>query len=136
MSRAPWTAVLLAAAGCASSPPVPRPSGAVSGTVTYRERMALPPDTQVTVLLWDTLGNLPASKLGETTFRTAGQVPIPFEVTYDPAAIVPDHTYAVRANITVDGKLWFESAMPVVVITQGAPGTGVQVPVQRVATPP
>jgi putative lipoprotein len=136
MSRALRTAVLLAGLGCASAPSVPRPSGTVSGTVVYRERMAIPPDTQVTVLLWDALGSLPASKLGQTTFRTSGQVPIPFEVTYDPAAIVPDHTYAVRASITVDGKLWFESAMPVVVITQGAPSTGVQVLVQRVTPPP
>ena len=136
MSRLLWTALLLAGLGCASAPPVARPSGTVSGTVVYRERMAIPPDTQVTVLLWDALGSLPASKLGETTFRTSGQVPIPFEVTYDPAAIVPDHTYAVRASITVDGKLWFESAAPVMVITAGAPSTGVEVLVKRVAPLP
>jgi len=136
MSRLPWAMVLLAGVGCASGPSMPRPSGKVSGTVVYRERMAIPPDTQVTVLLWDALGSLPASKLGETTFRTSGQVPIAFEVTYDPAAIVPDHTYAVRASITVDGRLWFESATPAMVITGGAPSAGVEVLVKRVAPPP
>jgi uncharacterized lipoprotein YbaY len=53
----------------------------VSGTVTYRERMALTPDAFVTVQIQDvSLADAPASTIGEQVIRNPGQVPIPFEV--------------------------------------------------------
>ena len=70
--------------------------------------------------------------LGEQAIDTVGsQVPIPFEITYDPAAIDQRLTYAVRARITVDGQLMFTSTTTTRVITQGNP-TNVEIVVQRV----
>jgi putative lipoprotein len=132
----------LCAAACASTPPVPAPAPvppptSVSGTVTYRERLALPPGATVTVLVWDALAELPASKLGETTLATQGkQVPVAFEVFFDPDTLQPTHTYAARATIRVEGTVWFESATPVPVLTQGAPSTGVELLVKRAAPLP
>lgn len=134
------TALFLAAAmvaGCATSPaPPPIRTGSLTGTVTYRERLALPPGAQVTVIVWDAFAQLPEAKVGETTFQAATQVPLPFEVFFDPAAIQADHTYAARASIKVDGKVLFESAAPVPVITQGMPTTGVVILVRSAATLP
>jgi putative lipoprotein len=132
----------LAGAGCASPlPPPPQPAplarqGLLTGTVTYRERLALPASATLTVLVWDALAQLPAAKVGETTLQIPGQVPIPFEVFFDPALIQQDHTYAARATLRVDGVVWFESTTPVPVITQGMPVTGVQILVARVPPPP
>jgi len=97
-------------------------TGNVTGTVTYRHRMALPPDAVVDVSLQDTtLADAPARIVGQTTIATRGaQVPIPFRIDYDPAAIDPSHRYAVRASITVDGRILFTSPTAYPVLTGGA----------------
>ena len=94
----------------------------VSGTVTYKHRMALPPDAVVDVSLQDTsLADAPARVVGRTTIATRGaQVPIPFRIDVDPAAIDPSHRYTVRATITVDGKMLFTSPTAYPVLTRGA----------------
>lgn len=63
----------------------------LSGTVTYRERMALPSDARVTVSLADvSLADAPAQVLGETVVDPAGrQVPIPYQISYDDSALRP-----------------------------------------------
>jgi len=97
--------------------------GTVSGTVTYRERMALPPDAAIDVRLEDTsLHDLPAKLVGESIFAAEGQqVPISFQVWFTPAEINPSHTYQLRANISVNGTITFTSNTLYPVITQGAP---------------
>ena len=45
------------------------------------------------------------------------------EVTYDPEAIDPAHTYAIQARITVDGQPRFMTTTAYLVITQGNPPT-------------
>jgi uncharacterized lipoprotein YbaY len=106
----------------------------VTGTVTYRERIALPPSAVVQVSLQDvSRADAPATILGEQTIETAGrQVPIPFEIAYDPAAIDPRFRYAVRARITVDGQLMFTSTVANLVITSGNPSSDVEIVMQRV----
>jgi heat shock protein HslJ len=52
--------------------------------------------------------------------------PFAFTLAYDPAAIDPRNTYAVRARVTVDGRLAFTSDTAHPVITRGAP-TEVQI---------
>lgn len=80
----------------------------VTGQVLYRERMALPPDAVLTVQLVDeTPTGEPATIIGEQITRHAGQVPIKFEVHFDPVAIRPGMTYALEATISVDRTLWF-----------------------------
>jgi putative lipoprotein len=96
--------------------------GTITGTVTYRHRMALPPDAIVDVRLRDTtLPDAEARTLGQATIATRGaQVPIPFRIDYDPAAIDPAHRYTIHATITVDGRMLFTSPTEVPVLTRGA----------------
>jgi putative lipoprotein len=96
----------------------------VAGTVAYRERMALPPDAVVQVQLSDvSLQDVPAQVVAETTLSPAGrQVPLPFELRYDPAKIEPRRRYAVRATIRSEGRLLFTTDTQVPVFTEGHPG--------------
>ncbi len=94
----------------------------VSGTITYRERMALPPDAAIEVKLQDvSAGASGAKTVAETVFAPTGQVPVPFQLNYNPADINPAHKYQVSANISVNGRAMFASTTPYPVITQGAP---------------
>jgi putative lipoprotein len=130
-----------AAVGCnTTQTPAPVPvannKGLFSGTVTYRERMALPPNAEVRVRVWDALEPPDVATVGETHFIAQGQVPLPFELFFDPGLIQSSHTYGARATISVDGVLWFQTEQPVAVLTNGAPTVGVEILVKRVAPPP
>jgi len=101
-----------------NAPPI-----SVTGTVVYRERIALPLDAAIDVRLEDvTLQDAPATLVGESIFAAGGQqVPIAFQVSFNPADINPEHTYQLRANIAVNGTKMFASASAYPVITNGAP---------------
>lgn len=101
----------------------PAASAAVTGTVIYRERIALPPNAIVKVQLQDTSrADAPAVTLAEQTIQTQGrQVPIPFTLEYDPSKIREGNTYTVRAQILVDGQLRFASDTSYPVLTNGNP---------------
>jgi len=104
----------------------------ITGTVSYRERVALPPDASVQVRL-DDVSQPEASprRIAETTLPTAGkQVPLPFELPYSAADIVAGHRYVVRAKIVADGKTIFSTKAPYPVITRGAP-TQLEILVQQ-----
>jgi putative lipoprotein len=138
MRIASWqlAVVALGALACATgaSTPAPNPTGAamVTGSVTYRERMALPPGATVTVRLQDvSRADAPAEVLAEQVIVPTTQVPIPFALRYDPARIDARHRYSVSARIEVDGKLWFMSDTHNGVLTDGGP-TEVEVVVRRV----
>lgn len=105
----------------------------VTGNVLYRERIALPPNAIVKVQLADvSRADAAAVVLGEQTIELKGkQVPIPFEIAYDPAKIDPRMTYAVSARITVEDKLWFISTTRYSVITNKQP-MKVDIMVERV----
>ncbi len=98
-------------------------SAKITGTVTYLQRSALPPDAVLIVRLEDvSRAGAPALVLGENTIAFAGrQVPIPFEVAYNPAAVVANHQYSVRAMIKVADHMVFASTQSYPVLTRGAP---------------
>lgn len=80
----------------------------LKGEIVYRERIALPPNAKVTVQLADvSLADAPAAIIGEQQISTTGQVPIKFEIRFDPSVIQPNMTYALQARISVDNQLWF-----------------------------
>lgn len=80
----------------------------LSGTVTYRERIALPPGAQVTVQLQDqSLQDVKATVVAETTFEVNTGPPYPFTLDYYPPQIVPGRTYGLSVRITVADQLWF-----------------------------
>ncbi|WP_027696194.1 YbaY family lipoprotein [Vibrio litoralis] len=91
----------------------------VTGSVFYRERIALPDDAVVTVTLEDiSLADKAAEILATDSFVTGGkQVPFEFKLDYDANKIVPNHRYNVRAKIAVDGKLRFTTDTITHVIT-------------------
>lgn len=105
----------------------------VTGTVTYRPRIALPPDALVVVTLEDvSLADAPSTVIAGKTIRTAGQqVPIAFSLAYDPAEILPQHRYIVRAKIFYDDSLRWTSTTAYPVITQASPAE-VEIEVQQI----
>lgn len=108
----------------------------VSGSITYRERMMLHPLSTLTVRLQDvSRAGAPAILVGEQTYQTEGkQVPLPFEIAYDEAAIDPRFTYAVSARITdPEGSLRFISDTIISVITRGGPTSEIVIPLIHVA---
>ena len=115
-------------AGCAST-------STVTGTVTYRERIALPPEgVVVTVKVEDvSRADAPAITIGEQVIENPShQVPIPFKVEYNPNDIDERYTYAMRVRIEVDGKLWFINTTRYAVITHGNPSGDIEVIVDKV----
>src|SRR5262245_32368350 len=104
----------------------------VTGTVTYRQRIAMPPGAVVEVSLLDAArADTTGVVIDKQELRPTTQVPIPFTLSYDPAQIDEKHSYTVQARIIVEGKLWFTTTKRHAVITQGNP-TNLQVIVDMV----
>jgi putative lipoprotein len=132
-----WS-LLLFIAGCTSTPVVPATgtgtaASRVTGSVTYRERIALPPSAVVAVKLVDiSLADAPAVLIAEQVIRTEGrQVPFEFALDYDVSRILPSHTYAVQVRIEDGGRLLFISDTVNPVITRSAPNR-VDIVVRRI----
>lgn len=97
--------------------------GQITGTVTYRERIALQPGSTVRVRLEDvSRADVPRALVAETSTLTERQVPIPFTLAYDRADIDPAHVYTVRAEILDPaGTIRWRSTAHYPVLTQGNP---------------
>lgn len=106
----------------------------VSGNITYRPRIALPPNAVIEVSLADvSRADARAIILASQAIVSSGQqVPFPFKLTYSPEQIDPRLTYVVQARITVDGQLRFITTSQIPVITQGRP-TEIEVVVDPVS---
>lgn len=119
----------------ASATTKPMNLATVQGNVTYRPRIALPPNAVVKVRLQDvSRADARAILLDEQTIATNGkQVPIPFTLKYDPSQIKANHTYAVSAQILVDGKLQWVSTTQNPVITMDRPTENVTIVVSQVS---
>ena len=124
--------IAVLAVGCAQ-PKGPRASANLTGTITYREHIPLPPDARVEVQLVDaTDENAPSPLVAERLIDEPGQVPIAFSLSYDPASIRANHTYALRVRIRVDPDIWFASPFDVRVLTAGNPAQ-VELQLERVS---
>ncbi len=129
------SALIAACAPASGGPPTATPAApakTLSGRVTYLQRIALPAGAVITVSLDDvSLADAPATNLARATITTQGEnVPIPFTLTYDPAAIRDNHSYAVSARITIDGKLSWISTTRHSVLTSEHPSDDVTIVVQ------
>ena len=120
-------ALLIASAFAACAPATRAPS-AVTGTVSYVQRIALPPDAVMTVRLLDvSRADAPSVTLAEQEIALAGrQVPVPFALALDAAAVDARHSYAVRAEIRQGGDLLWTTDTVHRVLTQGAPSSGLE----------
>ncbi|MYC29977.1 MAG: hypothetical protein F4X65_07810 [Chloroflexi bacterium] len=101
-----------------------RANAFVSGSVTYRERLALTPGARLEVELRDTsLQDAAAPLVAEQVIENPGQVPIEFEVGYNRDDINSRNTYSIQARIIEDdGRLAFINDTAYDVITRGNPG--------------
>ena len=124
-------AILLGLAACGSgSSDEPAATAAagdtaqVTGTLMYRERIALPPGAVAEVRLLDTsLADVPSVEIAYEEIKGVGNPPIPFVLNYDPSKIDERNQYGVRATITHDGGLLFTSDTHYPVLTRGAGNT-------------
>lgn len=125
---------LTALSACTTTAPVESAESFVTGTVTYRERMALPPDAVFQIQLQDvSLADAPARVIATQRIEQPGQVPIAFSLAYDPAGIDPVNRYALGARIESDGRLMFINDTHTPVLTHGS-GDTVDMVLVRVAS--
>ncbi len=110
---------------CDDDGPIRTQDNVISGTVTYRQRIALPQSAILTVALLDvSRADASASVVAEQRFPTAGrQVPISFDMAYEPGRIQERNRYVVRAEIRDGDRLLFTTDTNYPVITQGNPRT-------------
>lgn len=104
MLRVLQLALIVLLSGCASVP-----MSQLNGNVTYRERIALPPETEVRVALEDvSVADAPAKLVAEQLIHPVQQVPIPFALSYDNRAIEPKNRYRLVAEIrnSANQLLW------------------------------
>jgi uncharacterized lipoprotein YbaY/heat shock protein HslJ len=118
----PRSITIAAAAGLAAlALPVPAHAGSLSGTATYRERIALPPDAEFEAVLIDVaIADAPARDLGRVRLRPAGQPPFRFTIPYRDADVTPAGRYTVRATVRQGERLLFTTDTFTPVLT-GAP---------------
>jgi putative lipoprotein len=97
-------------------------SATLSGTVAYRERVALPGDAIAEVSLLDATVQDTSLVVAKTSFPSDGkQVPLPFSLHYDASKIDKTHLYTARATIKSGGQILFTTDQVRGVITQGNP---------------
>ncbi len=113
-------------AGNYSLPPAGAPT--VSGTVSLRatpfhENLSLPATAVIHVELLDiSRKDAGVARLGEDSiWIAAGKLPVSFRIAYDPSRVDPAHVYVIRARITENDRLLYQSAAPYYVLTRGAP---------------
>ena len=99
------------------------PNASVSGTVDYRERLALSEGATLIVELRDvSYADASAPLVARQTISGPGQVPIEFKIEYSRADIDPRSRYSISARIIEsDGRLAFTNDTAYEVITHGKP---------------
>ena len=105
------------------SQPENSPEAWVTGTVSYRQRIALTPGAVLEVKLVDvSRADAPSTTIATQTIKPAGkQVPIAFDLAYDLRRIDPRGRYSIQVRILDRNKLRFKSTDAYLVITGGHP---------------
>lgn len=85
----------------------------LSGEVTYRERVALPDTAVLSIELVD-LALPDRPRLSVSAPTGAGQVPLAFTLTFEDSLILPQHDYALNAEISA-GDMHFRNVEPYLV---------------------
>ena len=105
------------------------PSGVLTGTLTYAEPHKLSSGAVAVVALVEGKGKATTSPIVATQIVSpAGQVPIAFKITYDPATIDPAGVYTLQAGI-FDGDLAWVTGKGIPVVTNGVE-SGVAIPLE------
>lgn len=108
--------------------------GTLSGIVTYEDDIALNPNAIIDIELLDaTDTSRPGKLVSLQSFPSAGkQVPLSFELSYDPANIDASHIYVLGARISINGKVVWSSPEAVEVVTKGNPTKGIELVVSLI----
>jgi uncharacterized lipoprotein YbaY len=107
-------------------------TGRIRGTVTYLQRSALPRNAEIVVRLRDS-SDTSAGPVAEERFSSAGrQVPIPFELSFDPRDINRQRSYELTAEIIIDGRTAFRSDAGKVVQLRNNLADGIELTLQPV----
>jgi putative lipoprotein len=112
----------------------------VTGTVTAPGEAAavseFPAGATLTVALQDvSVADAPAVTLSSQVIELSGtEFPIAFELPYELGDIAENNTYSVAARVESGGDLLMISDTVVLVITNGAPTTGVEVALVSIAS--
>lgn len=103
----------------------------LSGSAVFTTRSPLPDGATLSVALVEqsTPG---APVFAETSAAVGGMnAPLDFTLPYDLSAVDPNGLYSVVATVSAGGTDLFVSKGQVLVITQGRPSTGVQIPMKE-----
>ncbi|WP_263264132.1 YbaY family lipoprotein [Pseudomonas entomophila] len=93
----------------------------LKGEAFYLQRIALPPEAVLSVTLADvSLADAPAVTLARYTGPSGAQVPLPFELSYDPRLVERGHRYALSARIEAAGELLWINTETVPVALDGS----------------
>lgn len=132
MRRRSAALLLLALALAAGAAPSRAEVPSVTGRVTAAAPVTLPSNAELIVRVYDVSKmDAPAKLMGEQR-QPVGSLPLAFQVFYDPAMILPPHTYAASARIEAGGKLLYISTRTYHVITRDHP-TRIDIEVEPVA---
>ena len=127
--------LLAALVGAVLAVPIAAATSAVTGSITYRERVALSPQAVAIVTIVDTTAAPEAGAvIGQQRIDAPTAVPIDFSVLVDPATIDPTHAYALFATI-VDGTSTWQNRTGEPVIT-GGPTSGIALTLTAVPATP
>jgi len=101
-------ALSLLSFSCSSTDQKPDEMGTVSGTISYRQRIALGPEAKAHIRIVDLdRADKPGYLVAEKSIESPGQAPIAFELTYWMERVEAGHTYALQARIEQGGKVMF-----------------------------
>lgn len=119
---APTTQTPTAQNPTAQNPTAQTVEAVVSGTITYRQKIALPPDAVVRIEIIDASERVrDFVVVAEQTIKNPGAVPIKFQINCPPDRIDPNHQYRLLARIEdSSGKALFTSSKAHPVITGGS----------------
>lgn len=93
----------------------------IRGQASYRERMALPPGSTLEVELVR-VGEADAPPVAIREKNIEGQVPVYFEIDYDPTKLAEGDSYAIRARIMNGDDVLFVTAEPMALVTDERAG--------------
>ncbi|QDX30777.1 YbaY family lipoprotein [Dickeya poaceiphila] len=90
----------------------------VTGTINIRQKIALPPDSVLTVTVSDaSIPDVPSKVISQRVIRTEGQqAPFRFVLPYNPSEIRPDARILLSAAVAINNRVTLitEHVMPVV----------------------
>lgn len=129
-------ACVIALAGCQSrqldapEPAAPDAQAAIHGQATYRERIAPPPGSTLTVQLIDNLlADTPDAVIAITQVHDAKGPPFKFALPYEAKKLRKDGSYGLHASLRdAEGTLWFVTDTRTAVV----PGSGEPVELRMV----